>query len=196
MKRAQGLKLMNSLSLHTSATLHTTLSPRLQRAMRLLQLSSQDFAQAIRDALDTNPFLEQDDVPASGDGNLSSGANAEALPSHAETWGMDGVSRLRQGDGDAAAFDTLQARTSLAQHLVGQLNVMALSPRDLVLARAVAECLDDDGYLRRPTGRGRRRLVASTRARTRGAADRAAPRTGVDPAGVGARSVWNACSCN
>ena len=40
--------------------------------------------------------------------------------------------------------------TTLAMHLHGQLNVMALTPRDLALARAVVESLDDDGYLRTP----------------------------------------------
>lgn len=57
---------MHSPSLHgsTIASLQPALSPRLQRAVRLLQMSSQDFAQVVRDALDTNPFLEQEDLPA------------------------------------------------------------------------------------------------------------------------------------
>jgi RNA polymerase sigma-54 factor len=38
-----------------------TLTPRLQQSVRLLQLSSMEFAQELRTALDTNPFLEYDD---------------------------------------------------------------------------------------------------------------------------------------
>lgn len=38
-----------------------TLTPRLQQAVRLLQLSSLDFAQEIRDAMGKNPFLEHED---------------------------------------------------------------------------------------------------------------------------------------
>src|ERR1700755_3499908 len=37
-----------------------TLSPRLQHAVRLLQLSSLEFAQQVHDALGKNPFLEED----------------------------------------------------------------------------------------------------------------------------------------
>jgi RNA polymerase sigma-54 factor len=56
--------------------------------------------------------------------------------------------RVRHAAADSAMFDTLEAHTSLAAHLLGQLNVLALSPRDLALAAAVVESLDDDGYLR------------------------------------------------
>src|SRR6201990_3629543 len=40
-----------------------TLSPRLQHAVRLLQLSSLEFAQQVHDALGKNPFLEEDGNP-------------------------------------------------------------------------------------------------------------------------------------
>src|SRR3569833_4232044 len=40
--------------------------------------------------------------------------------------------------------------TSLATHLHGQLAVLPLSLRDLVLAKVVVESLDGDGYLRTP----------------------------------------------
>ena len=55
---------MQSLRLHAATTLQPTLSPRLQRAVKLLQLSSLDFSQVVRDALDTNPFLEADEAAA------------------------------------------------------------------------------------------------------------------------------------
>ena len=72
---------MNSLSLHASASLHTTLSPRLQRAVRLLQMSSQDFAQVVRDALDSNPFLEQEELPATADSApMDENRHAHPLP--------------------------------------------------------------------------------------------------------------------
>jgi RNA polymerase sigma-54 factor len=44
-----------------------TLSPRLMRAVRLLQLSSLDFAKEVQDALGNNPFLESED----GDSDVS-----------------------------------------------------------------------------------------------------------------------------
>jgi RNA polymerase sigma-54 factor len=182
---------MQSLSLHAStvAALQPTLSPRLQRAVRLLQMSSLDFAQVVRDALDSNPFLEQEEGGFETQPALPDEEDADAAPSHAELWGQEGLGRVRHSDVDSAMFDTLQARTSLAAHLLGQLNVMPLSPRDLAIAAAVIESLDDDGYLRMP-------LEDVAQAVTGGTAPEPDEVTialrlvqSLEPAGVGARSV-------
>lgn len=181
---------MSSLSLQANASLQATLSPRLQKAVRLLQMSSLDFAQAVRDALDTNPFLEQDeasgpDAAVAADPQGES-ANDEFAP--AALW-ADGLRRQPRADADPLLFDTLQAPTSLAQHLVGQLNVLALTDRDRALAAAVAESLEDDGYLRVPLAEvgdalfldpppdGEEMAIALKRVQA------------LDPAGVGARNL-------
>jgi RNA polymerase sigma-54 factor len=141
---------MSSLSLQATTSLQTTLSPRLQKAVRLLQMSSQDFAQVVRDALDTNPFLEQEDSTAVIDVQLAGDAAADAAAAAAAPgWGIEGF-RLARGESDAVLFDTLQAPTSLASHLLGQLNVLTLTDRDRTLAAGLVESLDDDGYLRVP----------------------------------------------
>ena len=44
----------------------------------------------------------------------------------------------------------MAVETSLNTHLHGQLNVLPLALRDLLLARVIVESLDDDGYLRTP----------------------------------------------
>src|ERR1700751_2254819 len=49
---------MPSIELRTRHSL--ALTPRLQQSVRLLQLSSLEFQQELRTALDTNPFLEYD----------------------------------------------------------------------------------------------------------------------------------------
>ena len=111
---------MSSLSLHATASLQATMSPRLQRAVRLLQMSSQDFAQVVRDALDTNPFLEQEEGgPAPGE--PASEPPADANHGAYENWGVDGGSRLRYSNGDGNVFDALAQGTSLATHLHGQI---------------------------------------------------------------------------
>jgi RNA polymerase sigma-54 factor len=48
------------------------------------------------------------------------------------------------------AMEMAASDTTLAMHLHGQLNVMPLSQRDLLLSRAIVESLDEDGYLRTP----------------------------------------------
>src|SRR5947199_3740523 len=56
---------MNSPALQTRTEhrQHQTLTPRLQHAVRLLQLSSLDFAQEVQEAMGRNPFLEVEDSP-------------------------------------------------------------------------------------------------------------------------------------
>jgi len=139
---------MSSISVHTNASLQATLSPRLQKAVRLLQMSSQDFGQVVRDALDTNPFLEQDELPTGDTAAEAADAANDEFVEPALTWGADGARRVVRVD-DLAVFD-LQAPTSLANHLLEQLNVLLLSDRDRALVLAVVESLDDDGYLRVP----------------------------------------------
>jgi RNA polymerase sigma-54 factor len=172
-----------TLSLHVSASLQTALSPRLQRAVRLLQMSSQDFAQEVREALETNPFLEQDETPA--ETAAQSDADDAPLP---ENWTFEGRSGTRVADADGV-FDTLESRTSLAEHLLGQVNVLPLGMRDRVLAAAVIESLEDDGYLRTPleeVGAAAQLLPPAEPAEMRIALRRV---QSLDPAGVGARDV-------
>ncbi|RZL29891.1 MAG: RNA polymerase sigma-54 factor, partial [Rubrivivax sp.] len=56
---------MTSLDIRTEHRQTQTLSPRLQHAVRLLQMSSLDFAAMLRETLGKNPFLEVED----GDGD-------------------------------------------------------------------------------------------------------------------------------
>ncbi|HEY1609336.1 MAG TPA: RNA polymerase factor sigma-54, partial [Paraburkholderia sp.] len=67
-----------TLALH--ARQHLALTPRLQQAVRLLQLSALDFQQELREALETNPFLEY--APPSQDESTTS-ADGAAAPSEA-----------------------------------------------------------------------------------------------------------------
>lgn len=166
-----------------------TMSPRLQHAVRLLQMSSLDFAQELHDVMNRNPFLEQEEtdgeepdlaavsaaaglVPAQMAEPETSTVVAEEVaavtPAHIdeqdvpesydagldgerETWLNDGSTPARHGeDGQLGALDLVPWRTGLRAHLHGQLNVLQLPLRDLALAKAIVESLDDDGYLRQP----------------------------------------------
>ena len=164
-----------SLTLSVEHRQQQTLSPRLQRAVRLLQLSSMDFAQEVHDALGKNPFLEVEESDsensaeentngpeASGDDLFKDDSRHEASPSDSadsansaeadgerENWQADGLSgNRRNDDSDASLMDLRAVDVPLTQHLHGQLNVLPLSERDLALARVIVDSLDDDGYLR------------------------------------------------
>jgi RNA polymerase sigma-54 factor len=49
-----------SLRLEFRLRQQMSIAPQVQRALRLLQLSSVEFSQEIEQALDSNPFLEED----------------------------------------------------------------------------------------------------------------------------------------
>ncbi len=177
---------MNSLAMHAGASLQPALSPRLQRAVRLLQMSSQDFAQVVRDALDSNPFLEPEEPGAE---SLAEAAAApESGVTYTESWGADTLPGQRHHDADGI-FETLEAHTSLASHLLGQLNVLALSQRDHVLAAAVADSLDEDGYLRMPLAEVADGLLLLPAPEPQELLIALRRVQALDPAGVGARSV-------
>lgn len=169
---------MGSMSFRVENRQQQGLSPRLQHAVRLLQLSSQDFAQEVRDALGRNPFLDGEEADAEAPGaadsealeSLSDKEPADSVDEFAaldpgaaeaseaagsmddgerDSWQADGVSSQRNGDdNDLSSMDTMAVEASLQAHLHGQLNVLPLPLRDLLLAKAVVESLDDDGYLR------------------------------------------------
>lgn len=149
------------MQLDARAEQRQTLSPRLQHAVRLLQMSSLDFGLVVRDVLGRNPFLEAEDEVAAEDAEgeepdtrAGEVCDAQAEPSTAsdrDLWLADGLTPSRQAhDGDVSALDFLMEETPLNAHLHAQLGTMALSPRDLALAGVVVESLDDDGYLRTP----------------------------------------------
>jgi len=155
---------MSFQTLQTRQRQQHTVTPRLQHAVRLLQLSSLDFAQEVQDEMGRNPFLEVEDTPhdagrvdigPAGSEGEPRGIDLEAMapiadaPYERENWQQSSSSvRQPNTDNDVAALDMIAADVGLRQHLHGQINVLPLDQRDHALACAIIESLDDDGYLR------------------------------------------------
>lgn len=120
------------------------LSPRLQHAVRLLQMSSLDFMQEVHAMIDSNPFLEgaETDPPH------------ESHDAEREPWLADGrgasAPRVATDGGDLESLGSVAVSVTLVEHLHRQLNMITLPLRDAVLAKALMGSLDDDGYLRTP----------------------------------------------
>jgi len=133
------------------------LTPQLQQAIKLLQLSSMDLRQEMQEALEQNPLLEEaedyaddrDDTGTaqkngadSGDENYPAGLSDDApepLYAHAQPRAHD-----------AAAFDIDQRNstpTSLRDHLREQMGLTPFSPTDQEIAIAIIDAVNDDGYL-------------------------------------------------
>ena len=197
---------MNFPALRTSQRQQHTVTPRLQHAVRLLQLSSLDFAQEVHDAMGRNPFLEveeaaHDSPPVEGlsdNGDIdlkTMGADASSAdsPYERDSWQQTSSSvRTQNSDGDLGMLDMIAADEGLRPFLRTQINVLPLSQRDHALACAIVESLDDDGYLRTSL-----EDIASTSGMTPAVDDTemliALKRVqSLDPCGVGARNV---CEC-
>jgi RNA polymerase sigma-54 factor len=178
----------------------TIFSPRLQQAVRLLQMSSQEYVQALRDAAELNPFLEIETPTLEGPAEPAP-AMADASADLEAAAAFDRITAApAAGDRHLShdeSFDLMQGVPlphSLRDHLHGQLGVLRLGAREMAFARAVVEALDEDGYLRISL-----QDVAAALGETSADAEREL-RTALlrvqalEPAGVGARSVAE-CLC-
>ncbi len=152
-----------SLQLKLGQTL--TMTPQLQQAIRLLQLPALELQAHIRELLESNVMLEPVEE-GEGTGVFETpetpqtAAPAEVVPERQtentvevvdEGWGEQSVGTSEapwQSDDDDRqqefADDTGQ---SLQDHLVWQLEMAKLEPRELGIARAIADAVSEDGYL-------------------------------------------------
>lgn len=187
---------MESISLRPETRQQQSLSPQQQRAVRLLQLSSLDFAHSVYQSLDSNPFLEGEDLDGEPSGDYAD-PNATAVgtmdaadDSDRELWQAEAYApRNGAGHTDLAALDGMAVESTLAQHLQSQLALRSLAPRERLLSKVIVESLDDDGYLR--SGLDELRGITGLRPRaTLKEMEAALERVqALDPAGVGARGV-------
>ncbi len=143
---------------------HLTLTPQLQQAIRLLQLSTLELNAEIDQALQENPLLERDEP---GQPAFTPPADRLAAPQSAtpaeheeepqdlrsgddEGWGMSfsgSHSQRDPHDDDMDSGGTQTASTSLREHLGAQLMMTHMPDRARVLTAFLIEALDDDGYL-------------------------------------------------
>ena len=132
---------------------HLAMTPRLQQAIRLLQLSTMELHTEVQDALDSNLMLEldEDDAP---------GAEAEIVPADIPrelpvdtVWEDIYDSAPITGAASAAELDGAdpvahRAQTeSLKDRLHWQVSLMRLCDTDRVIAAALVDAVDEDGYL-------------------------------------------------
>lgn len=165
-----------------------TMTPQLQQAIRLLQLSTLDLQQEIQEALDSNPLLEVDEEQETG-GNDADGqenrSDAEvnhdqepaSSPEEPDSWdessNEDGWTEQIPAElaTDSQWDDTFQHQSSpgperdsdwdpgdndsadddLQDHLLWQLNLTPMSDSDRMVALALIDATDADGYLRTST---------------------------------------------
>jgi RNA polymerase sigma-54 factor len=159
---------------------HLAVTPQLQQALRLLQLSSLEFQQEVEQAVSTNPFLEEtSELPAtrplSADGETAShelkaeipGSEDAKVSDGEEDWAgtatepenedgsflgasSDGYRSSPAGDDETDWTEWSKAPVSMRDNLRGQLMLWPLSDRDRALAHMIIDELTDAGYLETP----------------------------------------------
>lgn len=136
------------------------LTPQLQQAIKLLQLSSMDLRLEMRKALEQNPLLEEvdeyPDEPAET-GSNSGDADSEQDHQSADNDVGDPVGELEPlypqaptHAPDGAAFDIDQRNStppSLKDHLREQMGLTPFSVTDEEIARTIIDAVGEDGYL-------------------------------------------------
>jgi RNA polymerase sigma-54 factor len=153
-----------------------TMTPQLQQAIRLLQLSSIDLQIEIQSALESNLMLErvedtQDSVPPADEAlALAAPDRAEAPVADTEldtanatlpdelpvdsVWedGYDGTTSFSRNDEDQRDSYEQQAGTagSLRDHLLWQMQLTPFSDSDAAIAVALIDAIDETGYLSLP----------------------------------------------
>lgn len=185
------------------------MTPQLRQAIRLLQLSAAELEVEIAQAVESNPLLDwtestiaiDGDAPA-GDGAAKTGDGYETetlAPAEAD-WGPgDGEAWYERtgpadADDESPAADQVAEGETLHDHLLWQLHLSPLSPRDRIIAVTLIEAIEDDGYLREPLGTIAETLGSDLHAQHDEILTVLHQVQRFDPAGVGARSLGE-CLC-
>jgi len=185
------------------------MTPQLQQAIKLLQLSRLELSQTVYQEMLENPVLEEAATEAEEyEEPEVSGTDAEAKEAPAadtdegqaiDVFGLkwdnyleEDEPRLEPGsfndqDEDLPSYDqTLSTPMSLSDHLLWQLRLNALSETDARVGETIIGNIDDDGYLREVSLKD----VATQAGVTIDEAERALRLVQeLDPPGVGARDL-------
>lgn len=147
-----------------------TMTPQLQQAIRLLQLSSVELQTEIQDVLDSNMMLEVDEQQGSNENakkdaessdnttgdEIKTNMEKEDIPQDLEIdtrWediyepGLSYTNRQADLNSQNLFENQSSQEKSLHEHLLWQLNLTPTSETDKMIAIAIIDALDDDGYL-------------------------------------------------
>ena len=134
-----------SMNLTLSQSQQLTLTPQLQQAIRLLQLSTFDLQQEIQELIESNPMIEAKIE------NPDSSENATDDDfMHEFQWSSNypGRTKLSHFNDSEINFEQFYCTTTnLKDHLLWQLNLAPMSDIDRVIASTLVDALNDDGFL-------------------------------------------------
>ncbi len=122
------------------------LTPQLQQAIKLLQLSRIELVTMIKEEMEQNPMLEEEELEEKSEENLD--AEVEMLLSTRLEEGF----RSQRGEYEEVEpvrFENFLAKkTSLAEHLMWQLKLSNFSKEEEKIGEFIIGNIDKEGYLR------------------------------------------------
>jgi len=184
-----------------------TMTPQLQQAIKLLQLPVLELQAQVQQALESNVMLEAEEdevveLTSLDQANEQSPAPDEEAPAASDAeeevvvdvdpWedsSLPAGEGRAQGDDDRPLEFADERGRDLHQHLIWQLEISKLDPREVWIGEAIVDALNDDGYLIESLEEIARNLTTDLPVTVDEIDDVLAFIQTLDPAGVGARSV-------
>ena len=135
------------------------MTPQLQQAIKLLQMSNLEVDAFVEAEIERNPLLERDEAGEDGPAEKKSGAPAaEAPPADkpapsepsAERTDETGWASPRSGGSGSESFNleaVLTREATLAEHVTEQLALAISDPADRLIGAHLVGLLDEAGYL-------------------------------------------------
>ncbi len=143
-----------------------TLTPQLQQAIKLLQLSTLEINQEAARLLDENPFLEREDDSTNQTYSGNSSTETPVSSSSAETPAAESESRSNDNsewpepsfssssaspdDEDDGYSEVAAEKPSMREHLLWELNMSQMDGRDKKIIGLLIDALDENAYLSQP----------------------------------------------
>ncbi|WP_133129976.1 RNA polymerase factor sigma-54 [Legionella yabuuchiae] len=137
-----------SLQLNLSNQL--TLTPQLQHAIRLLQLSTIDLRQEIQQVMESNPLLETNVTESYEAAIEDERLEKEDEFSDVEWSTLYTISKAsnQRFNESEYIFENLHCtKESLHEHLLWQINLTSMSDVDRAIATTLIDAIDDNGFL-------------------------------------------------
>jgi RNA polymerase sigma-54 factor len=200
-----------SLQLRVSQQL--ALTPQLQQSIRLLQLSTVELNQELERFMAENPLLEAGDAEpqanvrvaaagerqealavsepqGSGESTVGGSDGADSMPSSSHDFFEGGYASNRDNDDDERGErETNEVGPTLRDHLLAQVGSLNITQRDHALIEILIDSLNDDGYLSETLESVAGFLPAELDIDPVELSIALRRLQGLDPTGVGARSV-------
>ncbi len=165
------------------------ITPQLQQAIKLLQLNRIELQEVIREELEANPMLEEEEPyglehkrPETQEGEWEEyweGLGVET------SWGVRPPKRTTFDDEDRRIEDFATRHVTLGEYLMWQLRMTALDPQQMRIGELIVGNIDDDGYLRASL----EEIASSAGVRTEEVQEVLKVIQSFDPPGVGARDL-------